>query len=298
GLIPPKKCRGKGSQRKKTADVSQESVDVSDESEPKPAKKKTGSRSTRGVVIQDTPSAPKLKPSTLKLKLKGVQSLTPEEQEATNTMQALKESKKSSRRQPGTGGSSEGTGRIPRVPDESTVVSTTSSEGTSTKPGVPDEEKKKDNDGDADDDDDEDDDHISDIQDTDNEDAKTEFDKDEIYKYKIQVRKDVDVEMVGAETVKRENKEKDEMIDAGKADVEKIAEEKGDVELAGNAMISDYQVKESTELPLPSFSLSVSYGFGIHVLNLSIDVSLAGVLKDFIEAEISSLMDIHIQQEN
>ncbi|GJR09880.1 hypothetical protein Tco_0792532 [Tanacetum coccineum] len=203
GLIPPKKCRGKGSQRKKTADVSQESVDVSDESEPKPAKKKTGSRSTRGVVIQDTPSAPKLKPSTLKLKLKGVQSLTPEEQEATDTMQALKESKKSSRRQPGTGGSSEGTGRIPRVPDESTVVSTTSSEGTSTKPGVPDEEKKKDNDGDADDDDDEDDDHISDIQDTDNEDAKTEFDKDEIYKYKIQVRKDVDVEMVGAETVER-----------------------------------------------------------------------------------------------
>ncbi|GJU76509.1 hypothetical protein Tco_1273579, partial [Tanacetum coccineum] len=72
GLIPPKKSRGKGSQGKKTADVSQESVDVSDESEPKHAKKKTGSISTRGVVIQDTPSAPKPKPATSKLKLKGV----------------------------------------------------------------------------------------------------------------------------------------------------------------------------------------------------------------------------------
>ncbi|GJW90364.1 hypothetical protein Tco_0167917, partial [Tanacetum coccineum] len=66
--------------------------------EPEPAKKKTGSRSTRGVVIQDTPSAPKPKPAASKLKLKGVQSLTPEEQEATDIIQALKESKKTSRR--------------------------------------------------------------------------------------------------------------------------------------------------------------------------------------------------------
>ncbi|GJU02375.1 hypothetical protein Tco_1112713 [Tanacetum coccineum] len=51
GLIPPNKSRGKGSQAKKTADVSQELVNVSDESEHEPAKKKTSSRSTRGVVI-------------------------------------------------------------------------------------------------------------------------------------------------------------------------------------------------------------------------------------------------------
>ncbi|GKG28025.1 hypothetical protein Tco_0406352, partial [Tanacetum coccineum] len=108
---------------------------------------------TRGVVIQDTLSAPKPKSAALKLKLKGVQSLTPKEQDVVYTMQALKESNKTNIRQPGTGGLSKGTGRVP---------------------GVPDEEKKKDNDGDADDDDDEDDDHISDIQDTDNEDAKTE----------------------------------------------------------------------------------------------------------------------------
>ncbi|GKD71134.1 hypothetical protein Tco_1325224 [Tanacetum coccineum] len=57
----------------------------------------------------------------------------PSEQEAADTMQALKESKKTSRRQPGTGGSSEGTGMIPGVLNESTVISATSSEGTESK---------------------------------------------------------------------------------------------------------------------------------------------------------------------
>ncbi|GKE02784.1 hypothetical protein Tco_1390767 [Tanacetum coccineum] len=56
-------------------------------------------------------------------------------------MQALKESKKPSKRQPGTGGSSKGTGRITRVLDESIVISVTSSKGTGTKPAVPVEEK-------------------------------------------------------------------------------------------------------------------------------------------------------------
>nr|GEU42206.1 retrovirus-related Pol polyprotein from transposon TNT 1-94 [Tanacetum cinerariifolium] len=218
------------------------------------------------------------------------------EQEAADTMQDLKESKKTTRRQSGTKGSSKGTGRLLPIiwlyqerwiPDESTVVSTTSSKGT---------EEKKDNDGDVDDED-EDDDHISDTQDTNDEDAETESDNDKIYKYKIQVHKDVDVEMVGAETVEHENKQKDEMTDVAKADVEKTEEEKGDAELVGNSMISDYQVKESIELTLPSSSLSVSSGFGTHFLNLSSDVSLTGVLKDFVEAKISSLMDAHIQQE-
>ncbi|GJU98130.1 hypothetical protein Tco_1327401 [Tanacetum coccineum] len=116
-----------------------EIVDVSEESEP--AKKKTGSRSSRGVVTQDTPSAPKTKPAASKPKLKGVQSLTPEEQEAADTMQAFKERKKTNRRQPSTKGSIKGTGRIPGVPDESIMVSATSSEGTGTILGVPDEEK-------------------------------------------------------------------------------------------------------------------------------------------------------------
>nr|GEZ80865.1 hypothetical protein [Tanacetum cinerariifolium] len=155
-----------------------------------------------------------------------------------------------------------------------------------------DKEEKKDNDGDADDED-EDDDHIIDIQDTDNQYEKTKSD-DEIYKYKIRVHKDVDVEMVRTETVERKNKQKDEMTDADKVDVEKTIEEKGDAKLAGNAMTTNYQFKESTEFPLSSSSLSVSSRFGTHFLNLYSDASLTGVLKDSAEAEISSLMDVHI----
>ncbi|GJX82451.1 hypothetical protein Tco_0331932 [Tanacetum coccineum] len=204
-----------------------------------------------------------------------------------------------------TGGLSEGTSRILGVPDESTVVFATSSEGTGTKPGVPDEEKVtseanvilewgSENESKHS----EDSQLISNEEEKkDNDDAETESDEVEIYKYKIQMHKYVDVEMVEAETVERENKEKDEMIEAAKADDEKTSKEKGDVELAGNAMTSDYQVKESTQLPLLSSSLSISFGFGTHFLNLSSDVSLTGVLKDSADAKISSLMDVQIQQE-
>ncbi|GKG49570.1 hypothetical protein Tco_0516022, partial [Tanacetum coccineum] len=56
-------------------------------------------------------------------------------------IQALKESKKTNRKQPGTGGSNEGTGVSSGVPNESTVIPATSSEGTGTKLGVPHKEK-------------------------------------------------------------------------------------------------------------------------------------------------------------
>ncbi|GJX06088.1 hypothetical protein Tco_0194020 [Tanacetum coccineum] len=68
GQIRPKKSRGKGSQGKKNADDSQETVDVSEESEPKPepAKKKTSSKrrvkkkvtlSADDNIISDDPDA-------------------------------------------------------------------------------------------------------------------------------------------------------------------------------------------------------------------------------------------------
>nr|GEX11920.1 hypothetical protein [Tanacetum cinerariifolium] len=140
------------------------------ESVTKPTKRRKSS-----IVTSDPPK-----------KLKGAPSLTPEEQEAADIMQALKESKKTSKRQSGTRGSSEGTGTIPRVPNESTVISATLSEGTGTKPGVLNEEKEitkenvilewgsvKEND-------------------------ETKSDEDDIYKYKIRVRKDEDEEMINA----------------------------------------------------------------------------------------------------
>ncbi|GKB77871.1 hypothetical protein Tco_0944766 [Tanacetum coccineum] len=241
GKIPPKKSRGKGSQGKKTINVSQETVDVSEESEPEPepVKKKTSSRrvvkknviiSAADNIIPDPDVALELGKSISlteaakeeaarrvhatharimiesvlnhariqfdpSQKLKGTQSLTPKEQEAADTMKALKESNKTSKRQPGTRGSNEGTITIPRVPDESIVFFATSKSEYLEEDKSDDKEK---NDKDSDDNDDGDD-HISDIQDTDDEDAKTESNEDEIYKYKIRVHKDKDVKMSNAE---------------------------------------------------------------------------------------------------
>ncbi|GKA52818.1 hypothetical protein Tco_0746133 [Tanacetum coccineum] len=90
------------------------------------------------IQITDTNSfiVSKKRSSNSSKKLKGIQTLTPAEQEAADIMKALKESKKMSKRQPGTGGSNEGTGNILGVPDESTVISRASSEGTGSKPGL------------------------------------------------------------------------------------------------------------------------------------------------------------------
>ncbi|GKB00651.1 hypothetical protein Tco_0828644 [Tanacetum coccineum] len=87
------------------------------------------------IQITDTNSfiVSKKRSSNSSKKLKGIQTLTPAEQEAADIMKALKESKKMSKRQPGTGGSNEGTGNILGVPDESTVISRASSEGTGSK---------------------------------------------------------------------------------------------------------------------------------------------------------------------
>ncbi|GJS20479.1 hypothetical protein Tco_0449111 [Tanacetum coccineum] len=182
GQIPPKKSRGKGSQGKKTADTTEESVDVSDESDPEPLiRRKTSRRKVvkkkatisvddniipepdialelgksislaeaeeeaaarevhdtharivtesvpepartirqSSIAFRDTSSVSKKRTSGTSQKLKGIQSLTPAEQEAAEIMKALKDSKKMIGRQPGTGSSDEGTGEIPGVSDKS-----------------------------------------------------------------------------------------------------------------------------------------------------------------------------------
>ncbi|GKB46372.1 hypothetical protein Tco_0897125 [Tanacetum coccineum] len=231
------------------------------ESVPEPTRRRRS-----GKVTTDSPK-----------KLKGVPSLTPEEQKSANIMQALKESKKTSKRQPGTGGSSEGTGTILRVPNESTIVSTTSSKGTGTKPGVLDEEKditkenailewgskqesehfEEDKLNDKEKDDKEDD--------ADDEDDEIKYDEDDIYNCKIHVHKDEDEEeMLNAE-VKDSNKG-DEEVDAAKEDAEKTSEVKDD--------------SKKTKLPLTSSSLSVSLGFGHQFLKLLSDSSLVSTVKD------------------
>nr|GEU34720.1 hypothetical protein [Tanacetum cinerariifolium] len=122
----------------------------------------------------------------------------PLEQFVFDTMKALKESKKTSKRQPGTGGSREGTGVTPGVLDVSTFVPATSSKGTGNKPRVLDEEnitseanvildwgseqesenfKEEDDedDNDDDDDDDDDDDKSINLEETDDKETKDEF---------------------------------------------------------------------------------------------------------------------------
>ncbi|GJV85182.1 hypothetical protein Tco_1525080 [Tanacetum coccineum] len=231
---------------------------------PESAKKKSGGRSSRGVTIKDTSSVPKPKPATSKPKLKVIR------------------------------GSSEGTGTIQGVPNESTVIYATSSEGTGTKPGVLDEEKditeenvilewgsKQESEYSEEDqhDDEEKDDKEGDA---DDEDDETKSDEDDIYKYKIHVGKDDDEEMLNAKS-EDSGKGDAKVSDAAKEDVEKTEEAKDD--------------SKKAELPPTSSSLSISLGFNDQFLKLSSDTSLVGTVKDTIDEKISSLLDIKIQSE-
>ncbi|GJR61489.1 hypothetical protein Tco_1503651 [Tanacetum coccineum] len=240
GQIPPKKSRGKGSQGKKSADPTEESVDMSDESEPEPLiRKKTSSRRVKKkatisvddnivpepdialelgksfslteaeeeaaarqvhatharIVSESVPEHARRRWSDIAIfettqKLKGIQTLTPAEQEAADIMKALKDSRRMLGRQPGTGGSDEGTGEILGVLDESIYTNA----------------------------------------EDDNEETKS--DSDDIYKYRIKVRKNADTEM-------------------------KAAEKTTDI------------TKETTEQPLTSSSFFVPSDYGNQFLNLS-----------------------------
>ncbi|GJT22943.1 hypothetical protein Tco_0892880 [Tanacetum coccineum] len=198
-----------------------------------------------------------------------------------------KKSKKTIRRQPGTGGSSEGTGRISGVPDESIVISATSSEGTGTKPGVLDKEKVtseenvilewgSEQESEYSEEDQGDDEEV-DWLDSDEDDEKKDDDKSEEL-----VNDNEDEEMSNVE-FEDSRKGDAEISDVAKADSEKIKEIKDDAKKA--------------ELPLTSSSLSVSSGFGDQFLKLSSDTSLVSIVKDTTDAEINSLLDIKIQSE-
>ncbi|GJQ92604.1 hypothetical protein Tco_0003743 [Tanacetum coccineum] len=265
-------------------------------------------RRPSGIAIRDTSQVSKKVSYDPSQKLKGVQSLTFKEQEAADTIKALKESRKTSRRQSGTRGSSERSGTIPGVPNESTIVSTTSSEGTGTKSGVPNEENviskekvilewgseqeskysEEDQRDDEEDDwiyfdkddekkDDPDDDKSIDIEMTDDEETKDEFVQGE-----EQVNDDEDEEMSNAE-VEDSGKGDAEISDVAEADVKKTKEVKDDAKKA--------------KLPPTSSSISVSLGFGDQFLKLSYDTSLISTVKDTTDIEINSLLKVKIQSE-
>ncbi|GKB12669.1 hypothetical protein Tco_0846592 [Tanacetum coccineum] len=237
------------------------------EPEPEPAKKKTSSgeaKAARKFHATHAMIANEFVLGSVKKKSSGRSS--------KNIIQALKESKKTIRRQPGTRGSNEGTSSKPGVPDESTVVSDTSSEGTGAKPGVPDKDKditegKDDKDGDVDD---EGDDHVRDTQDADDE---TKSDEDETYKYKIHVRNEEDVEMKDNEVVESDKGE-EKVTDIAKEEAEKTLEAIDDT--------------KKTELPSSSSSLFVSSCFGDQFLKLSSDSSLVSIIKDSADTDVIS----------
>ncbi|GJT71769.1 copia protein [Tanacetum coccineum] len=304
-LIPPKKSRGKGSQGKKS-DVTPKpaNVEVSDESDPEPAKTQTGSRrkfqsrlmttsflnhmslwksdpeparrSTRrrpsGIAFRDTSSVLKKKSPDMSQKLKGIQTMTTEEQLVADTMQALKASKKLSRSQPHAGGSiilttlSEGTGTKPRVPDE--VKGNFEAKGDSAIYWGSEEE--------------------SEYSEEENVDEEIEW----LTTYEEGDKKDddeddrsIDIEkLMMMKKLMMNLKDNEEITDAGKRDAENTEVTKGDLEQAG-------------KLPLTSSSLSVSSGFRNQFLNLSFDTSLIGTTKEYADTEINSLLDFQIQQE-
>ncbi|GJW90018.1 hypothetical protein Tco_0167571 [Tanacetum coccineum] len=247
---------------------------VFDESNPEPAKRQTGSRrksKNKVSIFVDDNIIPE---PDVALELgKSISLAEAEEEEvirhvhttheSANTIQALKAIKKSSRSQPYTGGSSEGAGVTPEVPDESTAILITSSEGTGSKEEseysdeenvneevewltTDEEEERKDND---------EDDRSIDIEKT-NDDEETD---DEFVHGDEYVHDDVDKEMKDAEVVDT-GKDDEEITNAEKVDVEKTKEVKGN--------------NKKDELPLTSSSLS-----------------------DIIDAKINSLLDIQIQQD-
>ncbi|GKC63628.1 hypothetical protein Tco_1096226 [Tanacetum coccineum] len=287
GQIPPKKSRGKDDNIVPEPEIALElgkSISLTEAAEEEVARQVHATHAR--IVIEPVPEPTRRRPS---------------EQIAADTMKALKESKKTSRRQPSTRGSSEGTGVSPGVLDESTVVPTTSSEANGTKPGVPDEEKvtsegnvilewgsKQESEYYEEEDDDE----TIEWVDMDKEEEKKDDNDDKSIDLEQTDDEETDDEfMHGEEHVQDDDEETDDEFVHGDEQVNDDEDEEmtnAEVEESGNGdeEITDAakvdagkteQVKDDAkkaELPPTSSSLSVSLGFGDQFLKLSSDTSL------------------------
>ncbi|GJX94089.1 hypothetical protein Tco_0348675 [Tanacetum coccineum] len=146
-------------------------------------------------------------------------------------------------------GSSERTGRIPGVPNESIVVSATSSEGNGTKPEVPNKEKVTSEANDNEKKDDANDDKSIDLEMTDDEETDDEF----IHRNE-KVNDNEDEEMKNAK-VEYFGKGDAEISDVAKAYVEKIEEIKGDAKKAELSPTSSILSLSSVPTPIPETPL-------------------------------------------
>ncbi|GJV65563.1 hypothetical protein Tco_1476391 [Tanacetum coccineum] len=276
-------------------------------------------RRPSGIAFRDTSSVSKKMSLDPSQKLKGIQTLTPEEQLVVDKMKALKEGKKTSKRLPSTGGSSEGTGVSPRVPNESTVIHATSSKGTGNKPRVPDKDKvtseskydiilewgsKQESEYYEEGNNDE---NIEWV-DTNEEEEKNDDDDDKSIDLEKTNAKEIDDEFVHSkENVQDDDEETDDELvhadeqvnddeDEEMKNVEDANTWNGDEEITDTTKV-DYEKTEvvkddikKAELPPKSSSLSISLGFGNQFLNLSFDTSIIGTIKDTTDVKINALL--------
>nr|GEU53239.1 retrovirus-related Pol polyprotein from transposon TNT 1-94 [Tanacetum cinerariifolium] len=253
---------GKGSKSKKTAEESQETIDVFKESDPKPepAKKKTsGKRKVKKKVTlsADDPDA------ALEL-AKSISQTEVEEAEATRKVHAahsriMTEFVHESAKKKSSGKSSKSVNKrlqtscklsrkVRRqakesqdITEEKVIIEWGDEQDSEFSDDDNDDVEKDDKDGDSDD---EGNDHVSDTQDVDDEGIETKFDEDDIYKYKICVRKDKDVEMKDAE-VKESDKGEENVTDATKEEAKMTSEAKDDTKksklpLSSSIFINSY----------------------------------------------------------
>nr|GEW41135.1 hypothetical protein [Tanacetum cinerariifolium] len=224
--IPPKKIKGRGSKdvalelaksiRQTKAEEAVRKVHatharIMTEYVSESAKKKSSGRSSKSVVIQDTPSTLKSKPATLKTKLKGASSLTLQEQEAADIIK-------------------------PGVPDESTG----DKQDNEFSDDDNDDVEKDDKDGDVDD---EGDDHVSDTQDADDEDVETESDEDEIYKYKIP-SSEINQELTPA-AKQESDKSPSDILKIKKEQVEKQKKPQFTIKSTDKTVLEEYDLKST-----------------------------------------------------
>nr|GEY85702.1 hypothetical protein [Tanacetum cinerariifolium] len=238
--IPPKKSKGKGSKVKKTTEESQETINVSEEFEPKPkpakkntsskrrvkkkvtlsaddniisddpyaalklpksisqteleeaeatrkvhatharivtesipesAKKKSSSRISKSVVIQDTPSTPMSKRTTLKTNLKVLHLLLYKNKKLQTSCMLLRKLRRQAE-----------DNQEKDITKEKVILKWGVEQNSEFSDDDNDDVENDDKDSNADD---EGNDHVSDTQDAEYEDVKTESDENNIYKYKI-----------------------------------------------------------------------------------------------------------------
>ncbi|GKE73699.1 hypothetical protein Tco_1535740, partial [Tanacetum coccineum] len=250
GLIPPKIGRGKGAQGTKATVAS---------------KKKLAKKN----------DVYKKKSIDYSQKLKGIKLLSDIAQLEIDTKKAIKASKHKIRFQHQSGGSSEGVGITPEVPDVPTGKSIVSDEGTGISPEVSTNE-------------DEEDDKCIDIENTNDE--RTESDNDD-YALTDAVKIDADKEQEENSKKVKEQKADEEL----KADEEKQGDDQAGDEQVGGFVLAAH--KEKPNLLQSTSSHSVSSNFGNQFLNNSPNVSLIGTIQEKVKAEINSLLDIQIQQE-